>query len=56
MIKFKIVGKVDLSTGIIYDAKGDIVPKKPTPKCTGLDEERLARRRAWLAGEFSYLP
>ena len=56
MNKVKILGKVDLSTGTIYDANGNVIPKKSAPKFTGLDEERLARRSAWLAGEFSYLP
>ena len=56
MNKIKILGKVDLSTGTIYDTNCNIIPKESATKFTGLDEEHLARRSAWLAGEFSYLP
>lgn len=51
----KIVGRVDLVTGTIYDAKGNIVPKQLSKPFNGINEEALNRRRAWLAGEFSYL-
>lgn len=53
MEKIKVVGKVDLETGICYDLKGNIIPKqsqtviKETPQER---EERFQRRRDWLRG------
>lgn len=51
--KLKLIGKVDLKTGVCYDLKGNIIPKqsqimvKETPQER---EERLQRRRDWLRG------
>lgn len=51
--KLKLIGRVDLKTGIAYDLKGNIIPKqsqtmvKETPQER---EERLQRRRDWLRG------
>ena len=53
MNKPKVLGKVDFSTGVVYDNNGNIVPKKSFTASDDL-QERLERRRAWLAGEFSY--
>lgn len=53
MNKPKILGKVDLSTGIAYDNNGNVMPKENFTASDDL-QERLKRRRAWLAGEFSY--
>lgn len=40
----KIVGRVDLKTGIIYDKNGKIVPRHE-PKMPNLDLERITERR-----------
>ena len=53
MNKPKVLGKVDLSTGIAYDNNGNVMPKERFAASDDL-QERLDRRRAWLAGEFSY--
>jgi hypothetical protein len=47
----KVLGRVDLATGKIYDIDGtEIVKAKPAPFNRKEIEERLERRRAWLAG------
>lgn len=56
-MKLKVLGRVDLSTGKIYDSNGkEVTMPKPEPLNVEELKERLERRRAWLAGEFSYLP
>lgn len=51
IMKLKVLGKVDLATGKIYDTNGkEIVKAKPAPFNRKEIEERLERRRAWLAG------
>jgi len=60
-MELKVLGHVDLETGKVYNNEGkDITPEPMTMKDFQkyLDDtnERLERRRAWLAGEFSYLP
>ncbi len=48
---FKVLGRVDLTTGKIYDIDGtEIVKAKPAPFNRKEIDERLERRRAWLAG------
>lgn len=48
----KIVGKVDFHTGLIYDLKGNIIPKNSYKSSESKEEiaERLERRRLWLSG------
>ena len=47
----KVLGRVDLATGKIYDIDGkEIVKAKPAPFNRQEIDERLERRRAWLAG------
>ena len=56
-MKLRVLGRVDLSTGKIYDNDGkEVTIPKPKPLNVEELQERLERRRAWLAGEFSYLP
>lgn len=54
-MKLKVLGRVDLSTGKIYDNKGNevILPKPSMPNFDKIQEAQ-ERRRAWLAGEFGY--
>ena len=56
-MKLRVLGRVDLATGRIYDNEGEEVTI-PKPKPLNVEElqERLERRSAWLAGEFSFLP
>lgn len=47
----KVLGRIDLATGKIYDIdRTEIVKAKPAPFNRKEIEERLERRRAWLAG------
>ena len=56
-MKLKVLGRVDLSTGKIYDNEGkEVSISKPKPLDMKELQDRLERRRSWLAGEFSYLP
>jgi hypothetical protein len=51
--KIKLIGRVDLKTGIAYDLKGNIIPKqsqKVVHETKEELEERLQRRRDWLRG------
>lgn len=51
--KLKLVGRVDLKTGIAYDLKGNIIPKQSQKIIHETKEElkeRLQRRRDWLRG------
>lgn len=51
--KIKLIGRVDLKTGIAYDLKGNIIPKqsqKIVHETKEELEERLQRRRDWLRG------
>lgn len=50
MEKIKVVGKVDLETGICYDLKGNIIPKQSQTVMPQEREERFQRRRDWLRG------
>lgn len=58
MLNVKVLGKVDLNTGIIYDNDGNIMPKeqrglsiKDTPEQINA---RRARARAWFEGADVY--
>lgn len=56
-MKLRVLGRVDLATGKIYDnEEREVTIPKPEPLNVKELQERLERRRAWLAGEFSYLP
>ena len=58
MLNVKVLGKVDLNTGIIYDNNGNIMPKeqqglsiKDTPEQINT---RRSRARAWFEGANVY--